>query len=146
MSLSHTRTPNATISFIPKAGSTSSSRSALPPQFVLQPITSTVTPVQFDAPTLLRPISFKDAQAYGIQSEGADVSGQVYAGFWRLPIGVTLPAWVLDGFSCAIAFNAAPNSPPKRMAGTFYVAAGRTDWAGKRGLGPDFVVKVMRQN
>ena len=144
--LSHTRIPNATISFIPKSAPTSGSRSALPPQFVLQPIPPTATPAQFDAPSLLRPISLKDAQAYGIQSEGADVSGQAYAGFWRLPIGVTLPSWVLDGFNCAIAFKAASNSPIKRMAGTFYVVPGRTDWARKRGLGPDFVVKVMRQN
>jgi hypothetical protein len=145
MPLSHTRTPNATISFIPKSPPTIGSRNKLPPQFVLQPI-ATTTPTQFDAPALLRPISFNDAQAIGIQSEGADTSGQVYAGFWRLPTGVMLPDWVIDGFNCAIAFNAATNSPIKRMSGVFYVVPGRTEWARSRGKGPNFVVKTMRQN
>jgi hypothetical protein len=141
MPLSATRTPNATISFIPKLTPDVGSRHKLPDAHVLQP--SAIPEVsRFDGPCLLRPVSFREAQPYGIESEGSDKSsGQIYAGFWRLKAGKSAPKWIKDGTECAIAFTEG-----KRMTGKYYAVTGRTEWAKSRQKGPDFILNTMRQN
>ena len=140
MPLPHTSTPNATISFVPTPQPTAGSRGALPSQFVHAAMPSFTAIQTLDAPALLRPMSFRDAQAYGIQGEGVDVSFEGRAGFWRLPVGEVLPDWVISGVHCTVSQDG------QKLRAVYHTVAGRTDWGKSRGLGPDFVLQVMRQN
>jgi hypothetical protein len=129
------REPNATITIgTESAVDYTQSRSQKLENRILVRGTTAAT-ATFTSPLLVKQISANDLHKVGLAPTDKS-GGAVHAGF--LPTGTTLPDWVKTGSKVSILYD-----DGDRFAGQLHIRRGRTAWAKKNELGPNFFVSEI---